>query len=42
MEIARSAAGVAYSKEHQGIYAEWFALADPGKALPPSAPPSPP
>jgi hypothetical protein len=33
MEIARSAAGVACSKEHQRIYAEWFALADPGTAL---------
>ena len=33
MEIARAAAGVACSKEHQRIYAEWFALADPGKAL---------
>ncbi|KAG2648624.1 hypothetical protein PVAP13_1NG020100 [Panicum virgatum] len=29
MEIARAAAGVACSKEHQRIYAEWFALADP-------------
>ncbi|WVZ77815.1 hypothetical protein U9M48_025636 [Paspalum notatum var. saurae] len=34
MEIARAAAGVACSKEHQRIYAEWFALADPGKAAP--------
>ncbi|PUZ74136.1 hypothetical protein GQ55_1G041300 [Panicum hallii var. hallii] len=29
MEIARAAAGVACSKKHQRIYAEWFALADP-------------
>ncbi|OEL22529.1 EH domain-containing protein 2 [Dichanthelium oligosanthes] len=34
MEIARAAAGVACSR----IYAEWFALADPGKALPPQFP----
>jgi len=33
MEIARSIAGVACSKEHQRIYAEWFALADPGKTF---------
>jgi hypothetical protein len=38
MEIARAAAGVACSKKHQRIYAEWFALADPGKALPPALP----
>lgn len=43
MEIARAAAGVACSKEHQKIYAEWFALADPGKeALLPLAPTLPP
>jgi hypothetical protein len=42
MEIARAAAGVACSKEHQRIYAEWFALADPGKALPSPAPATPP
>ncbi|KAF8685377.1 hypothetical protein HU200_044001 [Digitaria exilis] len=29
MEIARAAAGVSCSKEHQRIYAEWFAFADP-------------
>ncbi|VAI55622.1 unnamed protein product [Triticum turgidum subsp. durum] len=29
MEIARSAAAVGCSKEHQRIYADWFAIADP-------------
>ncbi|KAF8776352.1 hypothetical protein HU200_003581 [Digitaria exilis] len=29
MEIARAAAGVSCSKEHQRIYAEWFVFADP-------------
>ena len=42
MEIARAAAGVACSKEHQRIYAEWFAVADPDKELLPLLVPRPP
>jgi hypothetical protein len=41
MEIARSAAAVGCSKEQQRIYADWFALADPGASSRPRPHPTP-
>jgi hypothetical protein len=41
MEIARSAAAVGCSKEQQRIYADWFALADPGASARPRPHPTP-